>query len=240
MSSGIFHGVVHHSRLGDKPHHFNYSMYMLGLDLDELANTLSCSKLLSTRWFSPIRFKAQDYVPGSQNSLKQRVLDKLALLGNKQSIKKVIAVVQGRCFGVYFSPINFYIGLDEHDKPLVMLAEVSNTPWLERHYYKVDLAQTLPTPKAFHVSPFMNMDMDYHWRVKYNGKKLLVHIENHTNANKLFSATMALKCHEISKINLMKTLFSLPAMTVKIFAAIYWQALKLFMKRVPFVAHPER
>ncbi|WP_394205669.1 DUF1365 domain-containing protein [Shewanella waksmanii] len=238
MRSAVYRGEVRHRRFGDRPHRFNYGMYMMAIDLDELDVVCRTSRVFGTRWFNPIRFQEKDYLKSEPGELKQRISNKVAQLGGHWQGEKVVMMAQCRCLGLYFSPINFYFCYDNNDVCKYMLAEVSNTPWNQRHYYLVDLEGDCKTDKVFHVSPFMEMDMQYHWKIVAPEHKVMVHIENHQHS-KVFDATLAMTREEITPGSLLKTWLSTPMMTGKMIAGIYWQALKLFCKRVPFVAHPE-
>jgi len=92
--------------------------------------------------------------------------------------------------------------------------------------------------KRFHVSPFMQMDMDYDWSVTSPGKTLAVHIENWQDGTRLLDCTLNLKRHPINGFELAKSLCRFPFMTAKIVAAIHWQALRLWWKGCPYIPHP--
>ncbi|MEZ9654269.1 DUF1365 domain-containing protein [Vibrio splendidus] len=245
--SGIYWGNVRHRRFGDITHEFSYELYMMGLDLDELPQTTARSALFGTRWYNPIRFVESDYLAekeenvtnGEPKSLKQRIASKVQQLGGVWSeSNRVTMLAQCRCLGIYFSPINCFFCYDETGDCRYMLAEVSNTPWRQRHYYLIDMHQELKVKKEFHVSPFMDLNMTYFWKIQSPAKRTLVHIESRRE-EKLFDATLALTKQSVSKTNIRKTVLKIPAMTIKVVMGIYYQALKLFLKKVPFVTHPD-
>ncbi len=245
--SGIYWGNVRHRRFGDITHEFSYQLYMMGLDLDELPQTTSRSALFGTRWYNPIRFVESDYLAEKKEnvttdepkSLKQRIASKVQQLGGVWSdSNRVTMLAQCRCLGIYFSPINCFFCYDETGDCKYMLAEVSNTPWRERHYYLIDMHQELKVKKEFHVSPFMDLNMTYFLSFKPPAKRTLVLLECRRH-DKLFDATLALTKQSVTKTNIRRTVFKIPAMTIKVVMGIYYQALKLFLKKVPFVAHPD-
>ncbi|UJF21560.1 DUF1365 domain-containing protein [Shewanella sp. OMA3-2] len=253
LNSGIYYGKISHRRHVPKRHSFGYNIAMMVLDLDELPTLIDTSKLFAER-NALLTFKADDYLNslGQQfgehfisglnveklsaiERLKQRALATIDKLGAQQRCNRVMFCGQIRHFGFYFSPVNFFFCYQD-ETPLYMLAEVSNTPWNERHCYLVDLANTTHTDKVFHVSPFMTLDMHYLWRILPPKNRLKVTIENRNDANeKLFDATIALKRMSFTAANVKRFMLGYPVMTAKIVSGIYWQALTLFIKRIPFV-----
>ena len=237
VHSAVYTGRVRHRRETVAAHAFSYPLYMLGLDLDEIEQVASQSGFFSNESFNLLSFRRADYLGDPGQSLKQSVLQRVTELGGSvQHIDRVMLLDQVRCLGMYFSPVNFFFGFDGEEARW-MLAEVRNTPWNERHCYLVDLRDPQQSPKKFHVSPFMDLAMHYRWKVLLQEKRLLIHIEN-WNRRKLFDATLALKRTPISSRVLASTLKQWPMMSLSILRGIYWQALRLFIKRVPYYSHP--
>jgi DUF1365 family protein len=132
-----------------------------------------------------------------------------------------------------------------------VVAQITNTPWGERHAYVVPLPP--PTagaagparhaarfPKTFHVSPFMPMDQEYHWSFTTPGASALVHMANVQDGREVFDATLTLRRRPLDGPNLARCLVAHPWMTAGVLLSIYGHALRLFAKRVPFHAHPAR
>lgn len=246
MSHAICTGRVYHRRMDQAKHAFSYSLYMLLVDLKDSTLEKCPSHFISTRRFAPIQFRESDYLLGQAGStLAQRVKRKLQELGARETVDDIRLLTQGRCLGLYFSPVNFYFCYTrDESRCRYLLAEVSNTPWNERHYYLVDMNGSQVNEKSFHVSPFMEMTMDYHWQISppdSSNDDIRVHIENHSpDKGKVFDATLSLKQMELTPASARRTFWRHPVMTLKIVSSIYFEALRLMLKRVRFVPYQSR
>jgi len=125
-----------------------------------------------------------------------------------------------------------------------IVADITNTPWKERHAYVIGAgddhagAVRARFAKRFHVSPFMPMDMEYDWRFTTPGATLAVHMANSRGGVRVFDATLLVRRREMTGPSLARMLVAYPLQTVNVVRAIYWQAFRLWMKRVPFHPHP--
>ena len=218
---------------------------MLYLDLDEVDKVLNQSAFWSTSRWGLARFQAKDFYFGQHGNMADNVREYVFQKTGKQLTGPIRLLTNLRYFGFIFNPICCYYCFDENDEnPEAIVAEVSNTPWLQKHPYVLTCdansrSQHVEFTKDFHVSPFMPMDMDYQWHSKTPGKRLSLHLENHQNGSRVFDATLAMEANEVTASALNKLLVQYPFMTFKIVLAIYWQALKLFAKKIPFHHHPK-
>jgi DUF1365 family protein len=156
-------------------------------------------------------------------------------------------LTQLRHFGIYFSPLNVFYCYDDDESLTAIVAEVSNTPWNERHCYVLWSGNRLPNsvnryshPKAFHVSPFMGMDSEYQWRIPPPGDSLNLSIGCIRQEKRIFHADMHLERSPLSDGQLLRCLLRRPVAAAQILGAIYYQALRLWMKKCQFYPHPQK
>ncbi|MCG7586141.1 DUF1365 domain-containing protein [Photobacterium sp. OFAV2-7] len=249
MNSGLYVGTVRHRRFTPVKHSFSYPMFMPLIDIDELEELQRTVKGFGSSVLNFARFRPLDFMndPSSQKqvsdiapqSLKQAVITKVESLTGERVQGRVMMLCQLRYAGLYFSPLNMYYLYDEQDNWRWVLAEVSNTPWNERHYYAVPAGSTYHNQKAFHVSPFNPMDQAYHWRLKAPEKQLVVHLDIRSieSGKNIMDATMAMKRRPFTTKVLWQLIFSTPVQAIKIVVGIYWQALRLWLKGAPFYSH---
>lgn len=239
LESGIYTGSVFHQRSVPKLHKFDYKIYLFWLKLSELDSLSQHVSGFSQNknGFSAVNFCRKDYLGKQETALEYSVLSKMNDLSDVDLDGDVFMLGQVRTFGLYFSPVNFYYLRNADGLYTHMLAEVSNTPWNKRHHYLVDLQNQQDCEKAFFVSPFNPMDMQYKWQVQQPGNSLKLHLSCYKDT-KHFEAAIDMQLKPLNSATLRASLFSIPSMTIKTVFGIYWQAVKLFFKRVPIYTHP--
>lgn len=250
-ASAIYEGVVHHARFAERPHRFSYPLALFHLDLDELPCLLG-GRLLRRRGHL-VRFERADYFGDPHVALGEAVRDRVAERTGSRPAGPIRLLTQLRSFGHCFNPVSFYYCLQPGGDGIeAVLAEVTNTPWGERHGYVLTSAEggrrsaaepdsrTLSGAgeKRLHVSPFMGMDHDYRWRLTLPEQTLSVEIASEHGGEVAFAASLSMRRVPLTARNLNRVLARYPASTVRTLALIYSQALRLRAKGVRVRPHP--
>ncbi|WP_455223024.1 DUF1365 domain-containing protein [Kaarinaea lacus] len=252
MKSCIYTGQVRHRRFAPRAHEFHYRLFMMYVDLAELPLLFDKHWLWSSKKFALAWFRREDHYGKPGVRLEESIRQLVQKDTGHRPRGPIRLLTHFRYFGYCFNPVSFYYCFDEADTQVeTIVAEVNNTPWGERHCYVLPEKRNIGNPqhkrfqfgKDFHVSPFMDTDIDYDWRFSQPGEQLNVHMENYqqgTNRQKkIFDATMVMQQRPLTTFNLTKTLIRFPFMTGKVIAGIYYQALKLWLKKFPFYPHPK-
>ena len=243
MHSAIYQGYLRHRRFTPQAHRFSYRVFMMYLDLDEIDAVLERSPLWSRKSWRPARFERADFLGDPAIPLKQAVCDRIHAETGQRFDGSIRLLANLRYFGFNINPISCYYCFDRQEQLQYIVVEVTNTPWNERQSYLLECdpkkrMQRINFNKQMHVSPFNPMNMKYKWCSNNPSAILSLNLETERGNEVHMDATMALKRREISSASLAEILLQHPWMTAKVAAAIYWQALRLWIKRNPFYDHP--
>jgi DUF1365 family protein len=245
--SCLYEGTIRHRRRGPQTE-FRHRIELAYVDLDELPRLLGGR--LVRRGPGLLRFRRADYLggrDGTESSLGDAVRERVQTLTGERPAGPIRLLAQLRSCGICFNPVSFYYCFDREDREVeTIVAEITNTPWHERHAYVLPVSQAelegsswrFRFAKQFHISPFLPMDMAYDWRLSPPADRLQVHMQNWRDERAAFTATLNLTRRELSGPALARALLAFPVMTGQVTAAIYWQALRLALKRTPFFSHP--
>ncbi len=257
MNSALYTGWIRHRRFGPAKNGFRYRIFMSFIDLAELPTLFAGRWLWSARRPAPARFRREDFLGPTDIPLDTAVRNLVHQRTGCRPRGPIRLLTHLRFFGYSFNPVSFYYVYDEHDTRVeTIVAEITNTPWKERHAYVLPVTAAKPGErgrrawrfrfaKEFHVSPFMPMELRYEWCFGAPAAGLHVHMENWSSAADgsgapIFDATLNLKRQPMTAGSMARALISFPFVTLKVTTLIHWQALKLLLKRVPFHVHPAK
>ena len=244
----IYTGVVKHNRFKPKKHHFSYKIYLMMINLDTL-DELFTHKLYSLEKMNIASFRRSDYLPDTEGPIKEAVIKTIKDKTNHSFSGTVMMLTHLRYWGLCFNPLTLYYCYKSESELQYIVAEITNTPWQERHSYviqpniskkKTQQFNQHTFDKVFHISPFMNMHQQYNWSFSLPGKQVSVYMQNIENNSIIFDATLKLQAKPASHLNMSSILLIYPFMTLKVITGIYFQALRLWLKKIPYVKHPSK
>jgi len=254
--SCIYEGTVVHWRRGEVQHEFSRRVYMLYLDLAELPTILDRGRLWSAHHWALARFDRRDHWGEPDVPLDESIRTLVEQETGRRPSGPIAILTQLRHFGVCFNPLSVYYCHDPSGSRVeTLVAEVRNTPWLQMHPYVLpidtapeevarcpsrgDVLHRLSNAKTFHVSPFMEMDYTYRWKVSDPGEKLLISIENWRDEERHFGASLRADRRPLDAATFTRMLLRYPILPAQVIAGIYFEAFRLWRKGARFQSHPK-
>ena len=245
MNNYIYEGTIRHRRFTPFNRSFKYNTFMTFFDVSTIDSIFKKSFLWNINKFGLVSYYRKDYHGDIHLSLEDAVRKTVKNKTGIDTYGPIRVLTHLRYFGYCFNPVTFYYiyNKDDSDVELIM-AEVTNTPWNERHsYFILNKSNKLfrqKLKKEFHVSPFWDMDHDYEWFFSTPQDNISVNMINYKNHKKIFDATLNLK--KVKKLtfrNLLLYTFRFPFITLGVFLKIHFQAFILLVKGATFYNHPK-
>jgi DUF1365 family protein len=237
----LYRGMVMHRRTRPRVHGFRYRLFWTLLDIDRLDEAAERTRLFSIGRFNLLSFQPRDHGDRSGANLRAQVEAKLAEAGIGGVDGTIRLLTMPRMLGFVFNPISVYYCRRADGEMAAVIYEVSSTFGERRSY-------VLPTDgdrfdqscaKTLHVSPFMRMDMTYRFKGRDPGEQLMLAIDGHDAEGLLIATAMSGARRALSDGEILKAVMAVPFETVKVVAAIHWEALRLWLKGVPLAPDPK-
>lgn len=244
LKSALFPGHVTHARLKPKEHRLAYRIYSLLLDLDELDVLDQKLKLFSVDRFNLFSFYRRDRGDRSGSDLKAQVERAMQAAGLQPDGGRIQLLTMPRLLGWAFNPLSVFFCYRRDGGLSAILWEVDNT-FGQRHGYMIPVKGSAGgeivqhCDKAFYVSPFMDMDLRYTFRVSPPQEKLSIRIETFDAQGPVLTARHLARRTELTDAALLKAFFAIPFLTLRVVGGIHWEALKIWVKGVRLRVRPD-
>jgi len=238
IEPGLYVGSVMHRRFRPVQRRFEYRVFWLVLDLDRLPEATRALRLMSVERFNILGFHARDHADGRDGPLRDKIAA-LAAAAGRFADGPMLLMTMPRVLGYVFNPISVFFCHDARDRLTAIVWEVSNT-FGGRHSYVIGVDDPDATAlrqrcrKELHVSPFIGMDVEYRFRLVRRGGSITIGIADHDRDGLLMAAAMTAERRPLTDRALLAALVRIPFETLKVTAAIHWEALRLWLKGARF------
>jgi uncharacterized protein len=233
-----------HNRTEPKPHRFHYRVFMFWLDLDEIDSVAKKFLLISRNKFNVFSFRDSDHLqlpadkPDTTKNTKEQITDYLASQNVRLNNPKIFLLTNLRTMGHQFNPVSFYF-VYENEKANCCVAEVGNTfgemkLFLLNHETLHENVFLYRTKKYFYVSPYIEHDVEFDFRLAVPNDKLNLRIDDYKEGNRFFIATLTGEKKKLTQIQLFWYALRFPFITIKVLTLIHWQAMLLWLKKIPY------
>jgi uncharacterized protein len=243
----LYYGNVMHQRMRPVGHRFDYKVFSLMVDLDHLEEARKLSPLFSVNRFNLLSFHESDHIRGSRaDNLRAHVDGLLAEAGLPRRPARILLACYPRVLGRVFNPLSVFYAYDAAGTLQALVYQVRNT-FGEDHTYVCPVEESERSAagirqvrrKIFHVSPFLGMELSYHFRMAPPGETLKWRILETDADGPLLAATYSARAESLSTSSILRNVARIPMLTWKIVGAIHFEALRLWLKGVAYVEKPE-
>lgn len=245
LRSSLYFGAVRHRRHDAVGHGFHAPVYLAYIDLDEIDRVFAGRLWWSARRPAPMWFRRRDYFGPPDRPLADAVRDAVEVRIGSRPDGAVRVLTNLRTFGFSFNPVSIYYCFDRDERLVAALAEITNTPWRERHHYVLGArpghrSLRARFAKAFHVSPFQPMEQEYDWAIAPPGETLAVRMRNLERGREVFGASLVARARPWNTANLLRAALRHPCMALTVLLRIHREAVALWWKGAPFHVHPRK
>lgn len=238
IHNALYECRVMHHRLTPKEHRFDYRVFYLWLDLDELDRLDASLRAFSRNRWNLFAFFDRDHLDHGKKELKENLLEWLKEQDVTTSkIARVQLLTFPRVLGYIFNPVCFYFCFDEAGEPLHAVAEVTNTFREQKAYLLTERGDDgrfrLVTPKHFYVSPFSALDLNFDFKLEVPGERVDIHIDDREGDRRILLSALTGERKPLTDMRLLWFTLKYPLLTLRVIFLIHWHALLLWCKRVP-------
>jgi uncharacterized protein len=242
LQSSLYVGSVMHRRIRPRAHHFRYAAFWLLIDLEELPSLSGKLRLFSHNRFNLFSLHDRDHGDGTSTPLRLQAKQHLREAGIDIAGGRIRLLCMPRTFGHCFNPISIYFCHHADSALAALIYQVHNT-FGERHSYVIPVTRQPGAVhqhcrKQFHVSPFLDMALNYEFRITIPDQRIAVGIRVGADDGPMFNAALVGARKNLTDGALMGMCLQMPAITLKVIAAIHWEAVRLWLKGMRYRSKP--